>query len=102
LAVPKQGVPLAGEHGKVALSWEPVDGAESYVVEWDTRDESGWIFDRDHTLRVIPVRETSTVLDVTGFARVRWRVYAVPRNGQPGMASPWMELEGAPFTKIYK
>ncbi len=47
LAAPKQGVPQASEHGKVALSWEPVDNAESYVVEWDSRDEKGWVFDRE-------------------------------------------------------
>jgi hypothetical protein len=51
---------------------------------------------------VIPTRETSVVLDLTGFVRVRWRVYAVPRFGQPGTPSPWRELEGVPVTKIYK
>ena len=102
LAVPKQGEPLAGEHGKVALSWEPVDGAESYVVEWDTRDENGWIFDRDTLVRVIPARETSTVLEVTGFTRVRWRVYAVPGTVLPGTVSPWQNSRQLPFTKIYK
>jgi hypothetical protein len=102
LPAPKQTEPIAGEHGRVTLSWESIDSAESYVVEWDSRDESGWIFDRDRTLRVIPTRETSAVLDVTGFARIRWRVYAVPRNGPPGAVSPWRELEGAPVTKIYK
>jgi hypothetical protein len=102
LPAPKQAEPAEGAYGKAALAWEPIDSAESYIVEWDTRDENGWIFDRDHTLRVIPTRETSTVLDITGFSRVRWRVYAVPRNGQPGAVSPWRELEGAPVTKIYK
>jgi hypothetical protein len=102
LTAPKQAEPTEGEHGKVTLSWESIDNAESYVVEWDMRDENGWIFDHDHTLRVIPTRETSTALDLTGFTRVRWRVYAVPRNGQPGALSPWRELEGAPVTKIYK
>jgi hypothetical protein len=102
LPAPKQTEPLAAEHGKVPLSWELIDTAESYIVEWDSRDESGWIFDRDRTLRVIPTRETSAILDVTGFTRIRWRVYAVPRNGPPGAVSPWRELEGAPVTKIYK
>jgi len=102
LPAPKQTEPIAGEHGEFTLSWEPIDSAESYVVEWDSRDESGWIFDRDHTLRVIPIRETLAMLDVTGFTRIRWRVYAVPRNGPPGAVSAWRELEGAPVTKIYK
>jgi hypothetical protein len=88
------------DRGRVA--WEPVDNAESYVVEWDSRDEKGWIFDRDHSLRVIPTRESSATLDLAGFTRLRWRVYAVPRSGPPGLASPWRELDGVPFTKIYK
>ncbi len=98
LPAPKQAAPLEG--GRVA--WEPVDNAESYVVEWDSRDEKGWLFDREHTVRVAPTRETSVTLDLTGFARVRWRVYAVPRSGMPGAVSPWLELEASPVTKIYK
>lgn len=84
------------------IAWEPVENAESYVVEWDPREEQGWVFDRDHSVRVVPTRETSTTLDLTGLTRVRWRVYAVPRNGPAGTASPWREIEAASFTKIYK
>jgi len=84
------------------IAWEPVDNAESYVVEWDTRDEKGWMFDRDHSVRVLPTRESSAILDLAGSTRVRWRVYAVPRNGQPGIVSHWLELDGVPVTKIYK
>jgi hypothetical protein len=102
LPAPKQGEPMEGARGKVALSWEPVDNAESYVVEWDTRDEGGWVFDRDRSLRVIPTRDSSVTLDLTGFTRVRWRVYAVGKSGPPGAASPWRELDGIPVTKIYK
>ena len=98
LPAPKQGE--TAENGRVF--WEPVDGAESYLVEWDSREDNGWVFDRDHTVRVIPTRDTSVVLDLKGFTRVRWRVYAVPRSGQPGSASPWRELDGIPLTKIYK
>jgi hypothetical protein len=102
LAAPKQADSKPGSGGKVTLEWEPVENAESYVVEWDSRDEKGWIFDRDHTVRVIPTRDSSAMLDLVGFIRVRWRVYAVPKTGQPGIVSPWSELEGAPVTKIYK
>jgi hypothetical protein len=84
------------------IAWEAVENAESYVVEWDSRDEKGWIFDQEKTVRVIPTRETSAMLDLNGFTRIRWRVYAVPRSGQPGRASPWREIDGVPFTKIYK
>lgn len=102
LPAPKQADPMEGGHGKVSLAWEPIDGAESYVVEWDSRDEGGWIFDREHSVRVIPTRDASTVLEVAGFMRVRWRVYAVPKTGPSGAVSPWREVDGAPVTKIYK
>jgi hypothetical protein len=102
MAAPKQldAPPPAGE--KVALAWEPVDNAESYIVEWDSRDDKGWIFDRDGTVRVIAAGNTSATLDLTGFTRIRWRVYAVPRSGPAGLPSPWREIDGAPVTKIYK
>jgi hypothetical protein len=102
LSAPRQSEPAQPVAGKVAVAWEAVDSAESYVVEWDSRDEKGWIFDRDHTVHVIPTRETFTTLDLTGFIRLRWRVFAVPRFGQPGSVSPWREVEGTPVTKIYK
>jgi hypothetical protein len=98
LPAPKQTETAEGGH----VSWEPVESAESYVVEWDSREENGWIFDRERTVRVIPTRDTSVVLDLNGFTRVRWRVYAVPKSGQPGALSPWRELDGIPLTKIYK
>jgi hypothetical protein len=98
LNTPKQIEGITGN----TLAWEPVDNAESYVVEWDSRDDQGWIFDREKTVRVIPTRDTSTNLDLTGFTRVRWRVYAVPKFGQGGAPSPWREIDGVPFTKIYK
>jgi hypothetical protein len=84
------------------IAWEPVDNAQSYVVEWDSRDEAGWIFDHDRTVRVLVTRDTSVALDLTGFTRIRWRVYAVPRTGPPGSISPWRELDSIPVTKIYK
>jgi hypothetical protein len=84
------------------LAWEPVENAESYVVEWDVHDDKGWEFDHEGTVRVIATRETSTTLDLKGFTRVRWRVYAVPKTGQPGKPSVWREIDGIPVTKIYK
>ncbi len=102
LAAPRQVEAGGSAGGKATLAWEPVDNAESYVVEWDTRDESGWVFDRDRTVRVIPTRDSSAILDLTGLTRVRWRVYAVPARGAAGKSSPWREIDGVPFTKIYK
>lgn len=101
LPAPRQ-VDADADGQKATLAWEPVDNAESYVVEWDSRDENGWIFDRDGTVRVIATRDTSVALDLTGFTRLRWRVYAVPRFGQPGKESQWREIEAIPLTKIYK
>ncbi len=97
---PKPAAPIEGN--KATVSWEPVDNAESYVVEWDSHDEKGWIFDREGTVRVIPTRDTSVSLDLIGFTRIRWRVFAVPRGGQPGKESSWHEIEGSSVTKIYK
>jgi hypothetical protein len=102
VVAPRQLESTAASGGKVTLAWEPVENAESYLVEWDSRDDKGWIFDRDKTVRVIPTRETAVSLDFKGFNHVRWRVYAVPKNGPQGLTSPWRELDGLPFTKIYK
>ena len=102
VVAPKQLESTAASGGKITLAWEPVENAESYVVEWDSRDDKGWIFDRDKTVRVIPTRETSVLIDFKGFNHVRWRVYGVPKNGPQGLTSPWRELDGLPFTKIYK
>ena len=46
--------------------------------------------------------DTSATLDLNGFTRLRWRVYAVPRFGPGGKESTWREIEGTPVTKIYK
>lgn len=78
------------------LAWKPVAGAESYVVQWDQRDEKGWQSDRDdHLVRVIPSHETSVALDPslgeTVAYRIRWRVIAVNRSG-PGTPSQWNEI----------
>ena len=102
VGVPEPKNSTAIDAGKATVSWEPVDNAESYVVEWDSRDETGWMFDREGTVRVIATRDTSVTLYLTGFTRIRWRVYAVPRFGQPGKESAWREMEGVPVTKIYK
>jgi hypothetical protein len=102
VAVPQPKNSTTIDAGKATISWEPVDNAESYVVEWDSRDEKGWTFDRDKTVRVIATSDTSATLDLNGFTRLRWRVYAVPRFGPGGKESTWREIEGTPVTKIYK
>ena len=79
-----------------------MENAISYIVEWDYRDQKGWVFDRDGTVRVIATAETLAKIDLNGFTRIRWRVFGVLRAGEPGMASPWREIDGIPVTKIYK
>jgi hypothetical protein len=75
------------------LAWEPVENAESYLVEWDMRDPKGWLFDREGSVRVIPTRETSITFEYPPSALgVRWRVSAVPRLGNHGNPSGWREI----------
>jgi tetratricopeptide (TPR) repeat protein len=88
--------PMASEQPGT-LVWSPVEGAESYVVQWDQRDAKGWLSDRDeHLVRVIPAFETSVKLDPslgeTAAAVIRWRVFAVSRSG-PGATSEWREIK---------
>jgi thiol-disulfide isomerase/thioredoxin len=77
-----------------AMAWKPVPGAESYVVEWDSRDEKGWASEREGGLvRVIPTRETTAMLDFTGERPIRWRVYAVSARNGAGKTSDWREIQ---------
>ena len=77
-----------------SVAWESVLGAESYVVEWDARDEKGWLTDRDHGLvRVIPTRETAVTLEYRGDRPIRWRVYAVSTRSGAGKSSDWREIQ---------
>ena len=78
--------------GQVKIAWEEVENAESYLVEWDTKDEKGWVFDRDQSVRVIPTKEPSAVMDVKGFLGVRWRVASVPKYGRASEMSGWREI----------
>jgi thiol-disulfide isomerase/thioredoxin len=99
-ATPSQKLPApvpvaSGNAG--TLEWSAVAGAESYVVQWDQRDEKGWLSDRDdHLVRVIPAHENSVKLEAslgeTAAGVIRWRVFAVNRSG-PGAASAWREMK---------
>jgi len=76
---------MQGESGST-LSWMPVPGAQSYVVEWETRDKTGWPSDRDGFLNVVPTRDTQVRVECSGT--MRWRVFAVG-SGVAGEASAW-------------
>ncbi len=76
------------------VAWNPVPGAESYIVEWDSRDEKGWVSDRTSgMLHVIPTRETTAALDFDAQRPIRWRVYAVSARNGAGKTSEWRELQ---------
>ncbi len=77
------------------LTWKAVPGAESYMVQLDQKDDQGWLSDRDeHLVRVIPASGTTASLDAslgeTSHQVIRWRVFAVTRQG-PGIISEWRE-----------
>jgi thiol-disulfide isomerase/thioredoxin len=88
--VPDKGV-VDSSH--VTVSWRPVPGAESYIVEWDSRDEKGWLSDREGGLmRVVPTAETTAVLELPQANTGRWRVYAVSAKDGAGRSSEWREF----------
>jgi len=87
---PRVATPVAleamqGESGST-LSWMPVPGAQSYVVEWEVRDKTGWPSDRDGFLSVVPTRDTQVRVECSGT--MRWRVFAVG-SGVASEASAW-------------
>ena len=82
-------VPIeTGENGR--LRWRPVSGAQSYVVEWEPKDQTGWPSDRDGFLRVLPAYDTEVQLDSP--VSFRWRVSAVA-VGSKSDASQWFVVK---------
>ncbi len=94
-ARPRVGKPVAiqmadADHG-VMLAWRPVPGAQSYVVEWEARDRTGWPSDRDGFLSVVPTSETHATVPCAQAhcsGSLRWRVFAVG-FGAAGEATAW-------------
>jgi peroxiredoxin len=94
-ARPRVGKPVAiqmedADHG-VMLAWRPVPGAQSYVVEWEARDRTGWPSDRDGFLSVVPTGETHVTVPCAQpqcSGSLRWRVFAVG-FGAAGEATAW-------------
>lgn len=85
IATPVALEAMQGESGST-LSWMPVPGAQSYVVEWEARDQTGWPSDRDGFLHVVPTRDTQVRVECSGA--MRWRVFAVG-SGVAGEATAW-------------
>ncbi len=85
--------PVSAANGKATLAWDPVDTADSYVVQWDRKDAQGWESDRGQGfVRILPTRETSATLDLPSDTTIRWRVQAVGPFRQSGKLSTWQEL----------
>ena len=78
---------------KAPVQWTPVAGAASYVVEWDVKDEHGWVSERQGGLvRIVPTTETTVTLDFHPARLGRWRVYAVSPQTGAGTSSEWREV----------
>jgi hypothetical protein len=82
--------------GTTAIRWKPVSGAASYTVELDCLHccESGrWCSDLGRPWKVVPgipaVSSPGYKFEFTGAQPVRWRVWAVDREGREGEKSPW-------------
>ena len=81
--------PTAGDHdGEVDLSWEPVLGARSYVIEIspDPPTEKSW------THAGVSTRSRFTVSGLTSGTRYWFRVAAVNANGQSGWSDPAVKI----------
>lgn len=77
--------PAAIADGKATLAWAAVEGAESYVVAWESDRDPGFV-------RVIATRETTAVLELPAGVAMRWRVQAAGQNFQQGKRSAWQEI----------
>jgi len=75
----------AGDHeGEVDLSWEPVTGARSYVIEksGDPPTATSW----SHS--GVATKSSATVSGLTSGTKYWFRVAAVGTNGQSGWSDP--------------
>jgi thiol-disulfide isomerase/thioredoxin len=81
--IPRPAVEIA--NGKATLAWDAVEGAESYVVQWQSDRDGDFV-------RIVPTRETSALLDLPKGVTLRWRVQAVAPFGPPGKLSAWQDV----------
>lgn len=81
--------PTAGDHdGEIDLSWDPVSGAKSYVIEksLDPATPTSW----SHA--AVSTRSNFTANALTSGTRYWFRVAAVNNNGQSGWSDPAMKI----------
>jgi hypothetical protein len=82
---------------KTKLTWNRVDGAQSYTVEIDCFGccaANKWCADVGKSFEVFPsIGSTEHSFEFKGKERrVRWRVWAVDKDGHAGPKSGWREL----------
>jgi hypothetical protein len=97
-------VQTAPAHGSVfshfprttTLTWAPVAGAASYIVEVDCfhcHQSGQWSAEIGQTFLEVPgITTTSYTFDFVGAQPGRWRVRAVDANGVQGQITGWFEF----------
>jgi Fibronectin type III domain len=82
---PQALTPTAGDHdGQIDLSWDPVSGAKSYVIDQsgDPVTPTSWSHGG------VSTKSNFTVTGLTSGTRYWFRVAAVNNNGQSGWSDP--------------
>src|SRR5258708_874477 len=99
LAIPEPVSPPAGAvfdryPRETKVTWKPVDGAVSYVAEWDNGQSDGtWSSELNKgALARVPASGVSATFNFVGAQPGRWRVYAIGPNGEQSEASAWREF----------
>jgi hypothetical protein len=73
-----------------SLSWNPVAGAQFYLVTVDQSQGSGFASDQNGLFWLLSeTSDTTQRITFDGQAPARWRVWAVDSNGQAGAPSAW-------------
>jgi thiol-disulfide isomerase/thioredoxin len=78
---------------RTSVTWKPVDGAASYILEWDFLSANTWNSERpEGVMARVPSRSAWAAFDFVGAQPGRVRVTAIGSDGSPGDASPWREF----------
>ncbi len=95
LAAPRLSMPLNDAQFNVhprmtKFSWEPVSGADSYLLEWDYMYNEVWHAEAKHIDGMaFKVAGTGLSFEFTGAQPGRWRVWPVGFDGKRGNPSEW-------------
>jgi len=89
---PTQPAPLAvtagDRDGAIALTWDPIVGAKSYVIEQrpDPPGDKTWVH------AGVSTKSKATISGLTSGTRYWFRVAAVNANGQSGWSDPAVKI----------